>query len=252
MQDQVKLVRDLGATESAISHIWEHTQDNRDIEICGLITSSGDYLACENIHPEPNHHFAIKTSPDALQDSIAIVHSHPNESMAVLSANDMRSCIQQEKPYVVVAMDENNNRDMTVYRGGRQPLIGRMFRHGSSDCYTAIIDWYAEHYGIELADYPRDWMWWKNGQDFYIDLFPQTGFVDIGRTNNLQDGDLVLARILSKVHNHAAVYTGSGLIYHQIGGPLPVDSTRLSAREPITRYSGILDKEVVLRHKSLM
>lgn len=252
MHDQVTLARNLGVSKTAITEMWQHARENLDIEICGVVSSKGDYVACENIHPDPDYNFALKASPEQIEDCIAIVHSHPNETMAVLSAADMQASIDYDKPYIVLATNENNDRDMTVYRGGCQPLLERAFRHGSSDCYTAIIDWYDIHYGVKLLDHPRDWQWWKNGSDLYLDLFPKTGFVDIGRTNHLKEGDLVLARILSKVHNHAAVYTGSGLIYHQIGGPLPVDMSRLAAREPITRYHGILDKETVLRHKSLM
>lgn len=250
MQDQVNLLREIGATGSAMAHMWDHVCDQPNVEICGIITSRGQYTACNNLSNDPANHFVLEASPEQIDDAIAIVHSHPNESMAVLSASDMDHSIRLEKPYVVLARDSNNNRDMTVYNGPRQPLLGRSFRHGSSDCYTCVIDWYAENRGIKLKDHPRDWRWWSNGLDLYKDGFPETGFRSIFGFDDLKVGDLVLARLLSKVHNHAAVYVGNNLIYHQMGGKIPVDPSRMAAREPMTRFMGFLDKTLILRHES--
>ena len=250
MQDQVQILRDIGATGTAMAQMWNHVCDEPNLEICGLINSQGAYQACKNVSNDPANHFILEASPEEIDDAIAIVHSHPNESMAVLSASDMESSIQWEKPFVVLARDSNNNRDMTVYNGPRQPLLGRTFRHGSSDCYTCIIDWYDEVRGIRLKDHPRNWRWWANGQDLYKKGFPETGFHSVFGFNDLKIGDILLARLLSKVYNHAAIYLGNGLIYHQIGGSLPVDSSRMARREPMSRYMGLIDKTVILRHES--
>ena len=113
--------------------------------------------------------------------------------------------------------------------------MGRGFRHGVTDCYSLIRDYYRLERDVVLPEFPRDWEWWCNEQDLYRDGFGKAGFerlVDV----DLRPGDVFLAQIRSGVPNHGGVYLGDGLALHHLAARLPVDATRLSRREPIDRW----------------
>jgi cell wall-associated NlpC family hydrolase len=110
-------------------------------------------------------------------------------------------------------------------------LLGRDFRPGPSgsdgrgDCYALIRDWYAEHRGIELPEFPRDDEWWEHGEDLYRENFAAAGFVQIA-PEAMQPGDVVLAQVMASTTNHGGIVLPNGLVLHHL-------RNRLSRAEPL-------------------
>lgn len=196
----------------------------------------------ENIHDNPDKYFAVKDKDHqrALKEGLlAVVHSHP-DNIAAPSSLDMQGQISTNVPWGIVGTDGIGAGDIAWWGKGapKQPLIGRSFRHGITDCYSLIKDYYEIEKGIELPEFPRDWEWWKEGEQNLFELgFEKAGFVKID-ASEVKPGDVWLARVGGEldVANHGGVLIENDLMIHQIGARVPVDNSRLSAREPIYRY----------------
>ena len=114
-------------------------------------------------------------------------------------------------------------------------LMGRPFRHGVTDCYSFIRDWFRADRGIRLPDFPRDWEWWRNGGDLYRDGFLAAG----GRPIAIEEagsGDVILCRIRSDVTNHALVLLPEGWFAHHFGSLVPYDPSTLSTVAKVRRW----------------
>ena len=189
-------------------------------ESCGLILSTGEYLPCENMAPDPEHDFRIAVKEMA-RNIAAVVHS---KNRHLLRENAVSYLDYAERPFFW-----GDGLPVT-------PLLGRQFRHGPSgtdgrgDCYALVRDWYQLARGITLPDFPRDNDWWRNGDDLYTAHFADAGFRPL-RADELPDtGDVAMIIVpRSAVVNHAAVYLGDGLIMHHL-------YNRLSVREPVGRW----------------
>lgn len=106
-------------------------------------------------------------------------------------------------------------------------VIGRIFRHGVTDCYSLVRDWFRVERGITIPDFPRDWEWWLGGKDLYMEGFYRAG----GRSIPIKEaapGDVILCRVRSKVSNHAVVLLPQGLVAHHLGSSVPYDPRAMS------------------------
>lgn len=124
-------------------------------------------------------------------------------------------------------------------------LLGKVFDHGTVDCYSLQRDFWADNFSIDLPDYARPDDWWDQGLDLYRENFAANGFevVDIPITE-MQPADVILMAIRASVPNHSSVHLGGGQMLHHFIG-------RLSEK---TEYSGFYRNRTsaILRHKSLM
>jgi len=203
-------------------------------EACGLVIN-GVYHSCENIAQNPQTDFAIDPRHWS-REVQAVLHSHPAGPDSP-TETDMRQQRASAVPWGIAAC--MNGAWQPVFWFGdqiaRPALIGRPFRHGVTDCYALIRDYYADK-GISLQEWARSDGWWNNGQDLYRNGFTTTGFRRIGESE-AKEGDVVLANIRSPVPNHGGVYLGDGTILHhpQPGGArLGLRAAQsLSRREPI-------------------
>lgn len=191
--------------------ILNHANQCGEAECCGFIINNKTYVPCENISADPKNHFEI--SPEdwitaERQGAItAIVHSHPN-GLPILSEADQ---IYQQKTGIDWWLVCNNQ----IYKFRCvQPLIGREFQHGITDCYTLFRDAY-HLCGVDIPDFERADDWWNNGENLYLDKMPANGFYQITLAN-LQEGDIILFSLNSKTVNHAAVYVGNNSILHHL------------------------------------
>lgn len=220
-------------------------------EAVWLITTKG-CRQVENIHADPENHFEVRQLDLAkarAEGLLAVVHSHPNMP-DVPSACDMQAQINNAVPFgILTSGAEGSGKIRWWGMEARPPLLGRPFVHGITDCYALIRDYYHMTLGIELPEFPRDWMWWEEGQSLFTDGFEEAGFRQI-RTTDLREHDVVLFRIRADEVNHGGVMQAGELFLHQIGSPgSPVDHSRPSAREPVHRYMPFLSH--ALRHKDL-
>lgn len=249
-------------------------------EAVGLVLEQGEdftYLPVENVADDPLKHFAIAPAVQAQYqgDIAAVIHSHPM-GWAVPSEADMTQQQAMLVPWGIMATDGQRFTPTTWFGHGtkrsapKQPIIndqgiGRGFIHGWQDCLSLIIDWHAE-LGVTMPDQPRDWEWWiaKEGapaRDFYRDLFEPYGF-------ELIDGPVPGATFFAALGyevdengqrkgpilrpNHGGIHLGDGVILHHRGSENALDMGRLSARQPIGRWTRFFNGPITwVRHKDL-
>jgi proteasome lid subunit RPN8/RPN11 len=210
----------------AIAMMKQHALEVWPNESCGFV-SNGEYIPMENKAVNKQDEFEFDWPLDRPID--AIVHSHPRDT-ARPTASDMQSQIDTAVPWAIVACDGKRSQD-PIWWGDQlepQPLIGRKFVHGVTDCYSLIRDYFRVERGIIIKEYPRDWMWWKNGLDLYRNGFREAGFKQI-TLEEVVPGDCFLAQVMSDVPNHAGVILPGWESLHHFQG-------RLSRRDPIARW----------------
>lgn len=192
----------------------------------------------KNIASDPTKTFRVdkRTMASAIKRGLlAVVHSHPDFPDCPSEA-DMRGQMASGVPWGIVATDGQNATPIRWWgHGEREPLIGRGFVHGITDCYGLIRDYYAVELGIELPEYPRSWEWWRHGGNLYLDGFESAGFRRIEQSE-AKPGDMWLAQLRSDVPSHGGIVLESGLALHHPSARDPVDPARLSRREPIGRW----------------
>jgi len=205
-----------------------HARAEHPRESCGLVIN-GIYVPRRNVAANPEHDFRI--SPQAYAGALrrgavqAVIHSHPDGTDHP-SHDDMAHQMASALPWCILPYGRQ-----PFWFGDQCPiprLRGRVFRHGVTDCYSVIRDWYRLVKKVKLLNLPRRDKGWEKGDDIYMSNFLAAGFVKI----ELQEagrGDVLLARIKAPVYNHAALYLGNGLILHHLYG-------RLSVREPLARW----------------
>ncbi len=229
---------------SVMEAMRAHAVSDYPHECCGLVV--GDkYQPTDNIHGTPT--IAFKIADETMTQAIkggqlqAVIHSHPG-GPEYPSATDMTAQSATAVPFVIIPVYDGPDgiaaHDPFWFGDDCRPipeLIGRPFRHGVTDCYSIIRDWYRLECEITLPDYPRDWEWWQMGGDLYSHYCSAAGFVEIA-ADVVRMGDIALIQIRAEVINHAGVYIGDGLLLHQLGMSKPFDPSRLSCREPVTRW----------------
>lgn len=213
-----------------ISEIQAHAERDCPHEACGLVVD-GSYLPRRNMADRREHGFRI--SPQSYVAAArrglvqAVVHSHPNGPPHPTEA-DMRAQIESAVPWVIAVLNQGVASEVFWWGDGtpRPSLLGRKFRHGVTDCYALLRDYYAMVKNIALPEFPRRDQWWDDGGNLFEENFAEAGFKRLDGAGTLEAGDVVLGQIGGRVTNHCGVYLGRGLILHHL-------ANRLSRREPI-------------------
>lgn len=203
----------------------------------------GVFYPVPNIASDPIATFKANV-PD---DIDALIHSHPKGHFYP-SYNDMLGQISMGCTWGIYAW--NDEAEDLFFWGDdvvKEPLVGRGFRHGVTDCYEAVRDLYKARVGLNLRPYARAWQWHRAGANLYEENFAAEGFHEISGREILP-GDAVLISIGSEVANHAGVYVGNGKVYHHLAvsrhGFFP---SRLATIEPLSSFGQFPLK--VLRHE---
>lgn len=216
-------------------------------EACGFINQDNEFVPLKNISKEPESAFKVRKGaiPD---DAKAFVHSHPGGPFCPSEA-DMQQQIATDIPWGICCF--NDRHEETFWFGDAvpmPPLIGRGFRHGVTDCYSLIRDFYRAIHDIHLPEYPRNWEWWLNDNALYLNGFESAGFHSIS-IDEILPGDVFLATVGHKTQspNHGGIYLGDGLILHHTAERIPYAPFRLSVVDPAVRWMSYVTK--VLRHE---
>lgn len=233
-----------GVNNEHVKAAREHAVEAYPNEAVGLVTEKG-YVRCENRAVAPGCNFEIDASVLLdYENVITLIHSHPDGDVAPSEA-DMRSQIAMDIPWGILSSTAEDCSDEPMWFGDScpiPPLVGRLFLHGVTDCYSLVRDYYRTQKGILLPEYPRDDEWWNSGQNLYEENFRQAGFVPFkGSEDELVPGDAFLCKFRSPVINHAGIYDGEGLILHHISGHVSVRSPLNIWRRSIeywVRYEG--------------
>ena len=238
-------------------------------ESCGLV-AGGHYLPQENIAAGRDE-FRIGRDlwidvEDVHGPIQAVLHSHPHLDGRLPvpdypSEADMRGQMATEVPWGIIVATAVGCFPEVVWFGDSCPVPplsgpGRYFRHGVTDCYALIRDYYRVRLGITLLDFPREWEWWlEDGKDLYSEGFAKTGFQQIP-TSLAKPGDVFLASIgtgamRKQVTNHGGIYLGGNgcKILHHLSGMKPVDYERPAREEPGERWLHYATH--FLRHKDM-
>lgn len=226
-------------SHNVIAAIKAHALHEYPKECCGFVVDN-HYLEFPNQAEKPEECFLIDAKywleASNLGDIQAVIHSHP-DGLQCPSATDMRQQVATDIPWGILATDGERVSEPFWFGDSapKAPLVGRGFRHGVTDCYSLIRDYYLLEKKIGLMEFPRDWEWWLDGLDLYQDGFEVAGFSRIN-SSEVREGDVFLAQIRSEVPNHGGIYLGNGIGLHHLTGSEPVDMSRLSVREPINRW----------------
>lgn len=190
----------------------EHARRETPAEACGVLVVRRGRLHYEpalNLARDPRHGFEL--DPVALLgDVVAIVHSHPGASSEP-SPHDLQQHAASGLDWWILGIDGWR----CIPAAGALPYAGRVFRHGTVDCYTLVRDWCWRERGLLLPDYPREDDWWLRGQDLYREHFGECGFTVAALA---QPCDVLLMQIGAPVPNHAAILLPGGKILHHLAG----------------------------------
>ncbi|MGI0119681.1 C40 family peptidase [Zooshikella sp. RANM57] len=223
--------------ETAIQH---HAHNCYPQESCGFVIENYGYYPCKNIAEDPKNTFLIAVKEQLAAEKIgkivAVVHSHP-DGPDYPSEADMAQQVASGLAWGIVYVSAKGCNDVVWFGDSAEkaPLISRGFRHGVTDCYALIRDWYLAEKNISLKEFPRSWDWWNQKQNLYLDGLKPASFIIVDESE-IQIGDVFLAQIRSDVPNHGGIYLGNGLILHHLAAHDPVDLSRLSVREPVYRW----------------
>jgi proteasome lid subunit RPN8/RPN11 len=227
-----------------MKEISSHAEQAFPSESCGVIVivkGRKKYIPCRNIANQGD--FAIHPEDYAgaedLGKIVMIVHSHPNVSPKP-SAADLIGCERSGMPWLIINWPTAKTYEFKP-TGYKTPLIGRVFQHGILDCYTFIQDYYDQNLNITLPDFYRPDNWWLSGANLYLDNFESAGFTQV---DDLQEHDVILMTVASKVPNHGAIYAGDGKIEHHL-------VNRLSSRDILGGWYSKISTHY-LRHKEFL
>lgn len=216
-------------------------------ECCGLIIiekGKEKFFPCKNDSQDPKS-FIINPGDYAIAESkgtiVSVVHSHCFER-AIPSQIDLVSCENSKLPWHIVSLP-NEEWHYFEPSGYKASLVGRQYQYGVLDCYTLVVDWYKENFGIQLNEHlGRPDKWWLDGKSLFMDGFKQEGFerIDIEK---IQHGDVVIMQVGANVPNHVGVYLKGDILLHHHQG-------RLSTRDV---YGGYYRKHTVcaVRHSGV-
>lgn len=192
----------------------KHAEQEYPRESCGVVVGR-KYYPCRNIAQDAGEHFHMHPADYAAAleagEPRLIIHSHPDYPCTPSDA-DRLGCEETGLPWAIIEVRDGKATQSHQWapEGFELPLVGRRFVHGLSDCLSIILDFYKREQGIDLGSYTREDDWWNDGKDYYRELLPKAGFVQVD--DELQHGDVLLMQIRAPVPNHAAVYLESGIL----------------------------------------
>lgn len=216
---------------AAITAAKKHAREQYPKESCGFVVDDM-YVPLENNAQDPEKAFSIADAEYIKYSSKiqAVIHSHP-DGPACPSEADMVGQASMGVPWGIVVINAQQVEEVFWWGEGVETpdLIGRSFRHGVTDCYSLIRDYYLKSKKVKIPDFPRGDSWWVGGgRNLYMDNFEKAGFKRIS-ASEAREGDVFLAQVRSPVYNHGGVLVENGLILHHLHG-------RLSCREPLVRW----------------
>jgi proteasome lid subunit RPN8/RPN11 len=241
-------------SQEVITAANNHALSEYPKESCGIVVSD-KYYPCKNIAEDPEKFFEIDPKQFMTFSNKGklecILHSHPNGPYFP-SEQDMIGQLNSNVPWGIIVTDGDRVTQKPIMWGANtpiEPLIGRNFMHGITDCYSLIrdtfrlgkeecaaqdIEWPFDK--IELPEVPRDDNWWNSDKDLYTDHLEKVGFREISMSE-AKPGDGFLIAVKSEKMNHAGLFVGNNQLLHHL-------PTKLSRREPVGIWARAASKWV--------
>lgn len=224
-------------------------------EACGYVVAKGkkqQFVPCKNSAADPRLTFEISAEEyqraSEVGEIIAVWHSHTNGDPTP-SDCDRVECENSELPWFITGVSECDDTSFLFSKthtiepvGFIMDYIGRPYSYGVIDCYSLIVDYYKQEFGIALPKLPqnRDTRFWEGPEPKPL-MEEACESIGLERIHNEQPekGDLFLIQTEGSVANHVAVYIGDDMILHHC-------ENRLSGR---TIYGGYWHKHTVRHYR---
>lgn len=230
-------------TNDVLQASKKHAEAEFPKESVGFVVDN-EYVPVKNSHKDPEHHFKVSPTVIAKYGNKiqAIIHSHnvtvnPETGKPVHdpfpSYNDMVTQISWNIPFGIQLINDAGSGNILWWGYEDKdipPLEGRPYIHGVYDCFSLLRDYFRVECNIHLPDFPRHDSWWDRDDcpnNLYLDHVEQYAYkIDV---KDLQQHDVVLLCIRSKVPNHAVVYEGGDVGIHHL-------TFAASKRESMSRF----------------
>lgn len=212
-----------------IEEIKEHFDTEYPREACGIIgivKGKKKWFPCKNV-AESDDDF-VMSSEDWFKvkrqaDILAIVHNHTNNDNTP-SENDINNCNVLGIPYYIFSYPDLEL-NIVEPKENFNPLLGREYSFGVTDCFEAMRDWLAsENINIPAREVFED-DWWEKG----IDYFTEENIKNWNhvKVDTPQKNDVLIFAVESgTIGNHCGVYLGNDVFFHHA-------VNRLSCRESL-------------------
>lgn len=195
--------------------------------IVGIVKGKKKWFPCDNLAEDEEDFILDPKQYNEIRkraDIFAIVHNHPGGCNNP-SVNDIKHCNILGIPYWIFSYP-----DMVLNivepEEVLNPLIGREYEFGITDCLEAARDYYNHYFNIDLrerAPYLDDW--WEKGHNYFTDEhIAEWGFKKV--EDDPQPQDLLIFTMGADVPNHCGVFIGDDVIFHHA-------VNRLSCRESL-------------------
>ena len=170
-----------------------YARDTAPVEACALLvaTKTGwQKHKLANLAGDPHASFevdAARLKQLAAGRKAVLFHSHP-VGPSYPSHADMQGFINTKLDWLIADISVQPAAFFTLSHSQQADLHNRPFRHGVTDCYSLIRDYYKHVFALSLPEYPRGWHWWSEGHDYYRELFHDAGFFQLAEGAALQRG----------------------------------------------------------------
>ena len=198
--------------------------------IIGLVKGKKVWFPCRNV-AENNEDF-VMSSEDWFEvkkkaDIFAIVHNHIDSSNEP-SQSDLNNCNALGIPYYIFSYPEVQL-NIVEPKENFNPLIGREYCFGSSDCFEAMRDWLSsKNIQIPAREIFED-DWWEKGLDYFTEENIKNW--NHKKVDSPQKNDVLIFAVDSAIGNHCGVYLGNDVFFHHA-------VNRLSCRESLYPFWG--------------
>lgn len=123
-----------------------------------------------------------------------------------------------------------------------QNLVGRPWIPNEDDCFTKVIDFYDQNFGIKIPNFARPVDWQSDKLDLIGKLYKKTGFkmLPVECWDELRPADLLAVSVGSSKPNHLIIVLEANQILHHKFGVLSQVETMRPAWKTLTSF--------ILRH----
>lgn len=232
-------------TKGNLEKFIEHAKAEAPREAVGYIVMKGRkqvYLSGRNLAADPVNYFATDpedfAAAEDVGDVVVFLHSHAGKyATALMSDADRQSCNAAGITYGIYSVTSG---DYQEHEPIEEPLVGRFFCLGITDCYGLVMAWHKQQ-GVDLDDYRQPYEWWTKGEDYFTpENFAKSGFVE----SDLVPGAMVVMRVASNTPNHCGVMVNYEDLLHHLPKSL---SSRVFYRGSYFERNEVF----VVRHKDL-
>lgn len=209
--------------------INEHTLNAFPNEAVFVITLDDELHILDNIANDPENYFEVELG-DLHNQLKYLIHSHTFRDgdnalkfeghmvdPRMPSKMDMQLQLLLDIEFGILSCNGREVSDILWYPDLNHPILNNEYISGIHDCYSIIRRWYYQNKNIILDEHPRDFLWWNDNPDIYLNCF-KYGWEEIN-VNDMDIGDMLIFRI-GRYESHGGLYIGDGKFIHHMNRQL--------------------------------